>query len=253
MLQRGFTLIEMVLTMVVIAIITLGVSSYLQLGADGYVDTVIRERQQGEARFAMERISREVRHAVPNSLSVSPDNKCLTFVPIKQHGFYFDFTNLTNQLNVVKPSGSSAGNVGDRLIINPSHSDDFFPPVANKVDALAQSARIEQQSTNSYTLKTTRIPTFASLSSGERFYTYDRRITFCFTGTELTRNGLIWESQQSENEAVMAKNLNRVKSSFNLSSASLSRSALVQITMVIGNRKEEESQFSHDVQVLNVP
>ena len=86
--SQGFTLIEIIISLMVLGVISLGIGSYLQLGAQGYIQNRDREQLQSQARFAAERISRELRHAVPNSLTVSSDKKCITFTPIEYAGFY---------------------------------------------------------------------------------------------------------------------------------------------------------------------
>ena len=64
---RGFTLIEMVVTMVISGIIVLGIAGFVEFGTKGYADSIDRQRLQTQAKFALEKISREIRHAVPNS------------------------------------------------------------------------------------------------------------------------------------------------------------------------------------------
>ncbi|MCG6332696.1 prepilin-type N-terminal cleavage/methylation domain-containing protein, partial [Vibrio alginolyticus] len=51
MKNRGFTLIEMVITIVVGSFIMLGIAGYLQLGAKGYADTIDRQKLQTQAQF----------------------------------------------------------------------------------------------------------------------------------------------------------------------------------------------------------
>jgi MSHA biogenesis protein MshO len=89
MKERGFTLIEMVITIVIGSIIMLGIAGYIKLGIKGYADSIDRQRVQTEAQFVIEKMSREIRHAVPNSFH-EPDgtSNCLEFVPIEYSGFY---------------------------------------------------------------------------------------------------------------------------------------------------------------------
>ncbi|MGF1692765.1 PilW family protein [Photobacterium kagoshimensis] len=94
-LSRGFTLLEMVIALVVLGVISLGVGSYFQLGVQGYTDTVNRDRAQTELRFAVEKITREVRHAAPNSVFLDSNaageaNSCLSFYPVVGSGFYLN-------------------------------------------------------------------------------------------------------------------------------------------------------------------
>lgn len=53
--QSGFTLIELVITIVVVAIMVMGIAGFIELGTKGYVDTVDRQQLQNQARFAVEK------------------------------------------------------------------------------------------------------------------------------------------------------------------------------------------------------
>ena len=86
---RGFTLMEMITTIVIGSVIMLGIAGYVQFGMKGYVDTIERQRMQTQALFVLEKMSREIRHAVPNSFHVPKGaENCLEFVPIEYAGVY---------------------------------------------------------------------------------------------------------------------------------------------------------------------
>ena len=44
MKQRGFTLIEMIVTIVIVAIIFLGIAGFVEFGAKGYTQSIDRQR-----------------------------------------------------------------------------------------------------------------------------------------------------------------------------------------------------------------
>ncbi|TON75244.1 PilW family protein, partial [Vibrio parahaemolyticus] len=62
--SKGFTLIEMVVTIIIGSIIMLGIAGYVQVGVKGFVDANSRQRIQTQAQFVLEKLSREIRHAV---------------------------------------------------------------------------------------------------------------------------------------------------------------------------------------------
>ncbi len=67
----GFTLIEMVVSMVVLGIIGSVVSSLIQLPVQGYFDSKERAQLSDGADNALRRMAREIRLAVPNSVRLT--------------------------------------------------------------------------------------------------------------------------------------------------------------------------------------
>ncbi len=88
--ERGFTLIEMILTIIVGGIIVLGIAGFVEIGMKGYSETIERQRLQTQAKFVLEKMSREIRHSVPNIVSnsaVSSADSCVSFYPIDYSAF----------------------------------------------------------------------------------------------------------------------------------------------------------------------
>ncbi|MFA0054632.1 PilW family protein, partial [Vibrio echinoideorum] len=85
---KGFTLVELILSIVVSSILLLGLANFTEVGVKGYFGTVERYRLQTEANFVIEKISREMRHAVPNLFPSAVSSGCVSFYPIVDSGFY---------------------------------------------------------------------------------------------------------------------------------------------------------------------
>src|SRR5690606_42004900 len=64
--QRGFTLVEMIVVIVITGIIAAAVAVFIRSPVQGYVDLVARAELADEADTAVRRISREVRRALPS-------------------------------------------------------------------------------------------------------------------------------------------------------------------------------------------
>ena len=63
----GFTLIELVMVILLLGIMATFASQFIGIGTQIYGDARSREQLMSDARFAMERLNREVRDALPGS------------------------------------------------------------------------------------------------------------------------------------------------------------------------------------------
>src|SRR3979411_856177 len=84
---RGFTLIELVVAMVLVAII-LGATIYFVYPLRQAVDLTTRAELTDIADNALQRIGREVRSALPNSVRVDPSHQFLELLPVRDSGRY---------------------------------------------------------------------------------------------------------------------------------------------------------------------
>jgi len=87
---KGFTLVELILVILVLGIVSTSVTSFISYGARTYQDVSGRDKQISDSRFVIERITREIRNAVPNSVRVSSDGTCVEFIPILASSSYVD-------------------------------------------------------------------------------------------------------------------------------------------------------------------
>ncbi|CAM4069732.1 TPA: prepilin-type N-terminal cleavage/methylation domain-containing protein [Vibrio vulnificus] len=233
MKSRGFTLVEMVLTLIVGSILVLGIAGFVELGTKGYVDSVDRQRIQIQAQFVLEKLSREFRHAVPNSFDYNEDG-CLVFYPIVYSGFYAvegnDIRFLIGNDKVTTPLSSGLG-----LVINPSRKDDLKNSSFN-VSNLDNSAGYFELTGQASQLK--------SESINHRHYifwnrTEDDAVRYCFNRDSITRNDV----QVADNVSA---------ATFQYLEPTLQRGGLVHIKLTF-TQNDESSHYQQDVQVLNVP
>ncbi len=114
-IQQGFTLIELTIVIVLVAIIA-GVSSqFFSNVIIGYNDADLRVTLSHSARIATEKLSRELRNAMPQSIRIS--NNCVEFIPIVSSAHYQD-QNLSYTSPVVasKPLPVSGQNLADNQV-----------------------------------------------------------------------------------------------------------------------------------------
>ncbi|EHD0098090.1 MSHA biogenesis protein MshO [Vibrio vulnificus] len=229
MSSRGFTLVEMVLTLIVGSILVLGIAGFVELGTKGYADSVDRQRIQTQAQFVLEKLSREFRHAVPNSFSDS--GNCLSFYPIVYSGFYAvegnDIQFLIGNTNATSPLAN-----GLSLVINPSRQQDLVSDSFD-VSGLTNGA--------GYFAVSNQAASLESNSINRRHYIFNAngRVEYCFTAGRISRNGV------QVADSVSA-------ASFNYLEPTLQRGGLVHIKLTF-TQNDESSHYQQDVQVLNVP
>lgn len=85
--QRGVTLVELVLVIMIGAIMAATVSLFIRPAIDAYTGTRLRADMSDQADTALRRMLRDVRRAVPNSIRV-PSAQCFELVPVVSGGRY---------------------------------------------------------------------------------------------------------------------------------------------------------------------
>ncbi|MDX1593510.1 MAG: prepilin-type N-terminal cleavage/methylation domain-containing protein [Gammaproteobacteria bacterium] len=77
---RGFTLIESVMTILLLGILALATIPFLRMATDAYLDAQSYADLTARGRLALERLAREVRQALPNSIQTVAGGQGIEFV-----------------------------------------------------------------------------------------------------------------------------------------------------------------------------
>lgn len=241
--SKGFTLLEMVIALVILGIISLAIGSYLQLGAQGYTSTIQREQTQGLARFAIEKMTREIRHAAPNSVrtEVIANNRCLSFYPVRLSGFYLD-----------KPSGNSLGFIAtgaeerwkaitadDGIAMAVGYGSQQQYDAQNSIQVITEADDV---------LLATLARSITTASPANRLYAYREKVSYCLQGDKLYR--LVDDALPSMQNAI-AENI--AGAEFTSEGAGINSNGMVHISLSAKSPNSEEvTTYNHSVQVLNV-
>lgn len=238
---KGFTLIEMVVTLIVGAILVLGIAGFVELGARGYSDTVDRQRLQTQAKFILEKMSREVRHAVPNmlnsDLAIPQANSCISFFPIVESGFYAISGADINF--VVGRNGVTVANINTlNMVINPTEANptnNVFP--LTNVSSASDTFILPDAATS-----------IAGGSISNRHYIYNPNgmVNYCLVAGQLRR------SVSGANALPLSDS--GITGALIYTPATVQNNGIVQVNMTFNNAAGDEStNFIQEIQVLNVP
>lgn len=248
--QRGFTLIELILTVVVVAIVAMAASNTLLLGFQSYSTSIDRQDTQMQAKFVIEKFSRELRHAVPNSIDASNGGECVSFVSIEASAFYLSLPLVgEDSIDTVIMSTNFLDLDNTRLTINPSTQKDLIEASSLRyvsVNSVAMSAGV-----STINFSSNNNPAFISNSTSERAFFYQPEvIEYC-----IQDNGVYRSRINAFGDRVSKVQLaNQVSSGkFEFESASMHRNSTVRMVLAFTNGLDEVTQYQHDVQVMNVP
>ncbi len=88
--SAGFTMVELVMVIVIAGILGVGVTSFITQSVSGYVDTARRQSLAETGLVATEKITRELRAALPGSIRLfaGAGGQCLEFIPVRAGSTY---------------------------------------------------------------------------------------------------------------------------------------------------------------------
>lgn len=260
----GFTLIELVAVIVLLGIVALGSTQFIRQSTEIYVDAATRDRLQQQARFAIERMTRELRNALPGSVRVDASGQCIEFLSIRRASSYLSPVSDTaiSSLNIIVVDGGFV--VGDRIAILPLEttsvysSDSTVSPLATLTSVTAPA--LDQQ-TLGFAAKR-----FPDESSSRRIFVAEGPISFCAADNLLTRHSGYGLSPAqvvppaggvplAENIRLVDRDGNALNV-FEFTNGTLQRAAVVKMDLAFSARAtlgQEWLAFRHEVTVRNTP
>lgn len=278
----GFTLVEMVTVILILGILVVGVSSFIIFGTRIFVESSSVDQVLSQSRFAVERVTRELRSALPNSLRVNTDSltyQCIEFVPIEASTTYLT-------MPIVPAAAASTGIVILDNTVSAIRVNQFawiYPLIDADVYSSARQKRAQVKTiatapspsplVHQVTLTFTAPTRFAEASPRQRIYFGSSPVSYCFekgpSGNELQLlryAGYSFNAIQPNPAAMpatmgtgvlMAQSVANVLNNgadlpLILTPSSLVNNAMVHLQPRF-NVNGETFQYRHQVQVINVP
>jgi MSHA biogenesis protein MshO len=273
--NKGFTLLELIIVIIILGVMSLGITSFISLSTQTYLNVSERDDLLSSARFAVERLNRELRNAIPNSIRTkqSTTKQCIEFIPIKASTIYTDIPvvpdNKRADIDVVNfvnpqddPFSSCSGTCTDYIVVYPLKPSDVYNFNVNSGDGKVTQLKPFSGLTGdiwTVPIEPTGGMVFEQHSPTDRLYVFDSTVSYCVSNFQLKRyQGSNFEPSQSltpaGSESLMAEYVEFDKDAppFVYSPASLQRNAVVQIKLNF-NRDGEVVAFENDVHIENIP
>ena len=278
----GFTLIELVIVIVLLGILSVGISGFLKLGSEMFVDVKNRSEIVATARFAMERLNRELRSALPNSVIAEPATgfnsngiQCIKYIPILTTAHYLDIPSAASNeeqrksISVVEfnLNGLTFDGANDfQVVVYPIEGNDVYSSANGKLKVL-ENATIDTSNavgnSKQWDINVTQDVLFSVDSPTDRLYFIDQKITYCVRATELKRfvgespidNGSPTTFFQN-NGVLMANDLlfNSANNEypFRVSEDTQARNSTALIKLIF-EKNQEAIVFNNEVHIPNAP
>ncbi len=258
---KGFTLVEIIVTIVVIGILGVGIASFIGRSTEGMIDASERSKIASIAWVVSEKMSRELRTALPNSVRVVSGGTCVEFIPTIAATDYLSapIASAATTFEVVPFPNYETASVDtslDRAVVYPNAQT-----TADLYD-LSLSPRSVSPLLTSLTAGTTPGSELLTLSAGHQFVTdsptkrlyivQDPRM-FCFSSGFLYRYSEYGFDASSglQNQTVIADGIS--SGNFVFVGATLVRNGVINIAYsIIGDNGELQS-VNQEVQIRNVP
>jgi MSHA biogenesis protein MshO len=257
--NHGFTLVESVVVIVLLGITAVTFTTMITGAMRGYLDTANRQDSAAIARIALDRMGRELREAMPLSIRVSGDGKCVQFLPINTSFVYATLTAGNAAVQVIEPLPGYSAPIGTfYAAVYPLNTTELYSLQAMKsvtINGVASGLR-------SLTLASAFTSPYPRSGPGQRLYIVGRPVSFCITaGGQLSRlvndvAGTQPSTALVAETALLVDKVDYANSFFTNSASTWQNNSLIKIVLAIKNPSaqynNETLSLDHEVWVRNV-
>lgn len=262
--QRAFTLVELVMAIAITGIVA-GISTqFIRSSTVGAIDTAARQQLSATSAIINEKITRALRSALPGSIRVTTDSRCIEYMPISAASTY---TNLVTgspitTFNAV-PYRTSGPNVSGHISVFPLASNNLY--ALSNPGALTAGTSTVNTSNNEIQV-TVASHQFTNDSPVQRFYVSQPPQAICQQGNYLYRYGSYGfisnvnalqaglPTTFAAGREVLAFPLVANSMVFRVVPATLQRNGVATFRYQLQNMRNDETlQLAQEVHIRNVP
>ncbi|WP_407707053.1 PilW family protein [Aeromonas jandaei] len=271
--NSGFTLVELVMVILLLGVMATFTSQFIGIGTQIYGDASSREQLMSDARFAMERLNRELRNAVPGSERIETagglwvdTGACLRFWPISTSSRYLALnktvsgSSSTQELVMATPAAATAPLIPDATAVKVGDLMVVFPLPKSSASSLsggcdygrcvANVTAVQTPVSGAQSIRYTSAESLAGLSPGSRVYFANQQVRYCVEGSTITRASAAISASLPATGVLMADSL--ASGNFYRETSAFNAEGEFGMRFVF-ERKGESVTFNHKIEVLNVP
>jgi len=272
MANSGFTLIELILVIIILGVMSVGIAGFITLSTQTYLNVSERDELLGNTRFVIERLNREIRNTVPNSIRVKNNSsrQCIEFVPIVASTVYIDIPvapeSASSTISVI-PFNDQNGDpyecnsCSDQAIVYPLSADEVYDTHTDDTGKVFNIANFSSSISSILNVPIANVDDvlFDYDSPTERLYIANQQISYCIFNNKIYRyNNAIGGVQKLPPrsrrylmaEYVASIDVNNLP--FIIVPATLTRNAMVQVNLHF-IRNDEDYVFNNDIHINNIP
>lgn len=198
----GFTIIEMVVTIVVSSILAVGIVGFIGDAVTGIDSTSNRNQLASAGRVAIDRFTMELHNALPNSIRVtvpSTGDQCIEFIPLRAATSYIDppfGAGGGTTFDVVRLVPDQEGVSGGYAVIFPNRIGQIYDGENATATGFPFRGPIEQitdiQDSTPASAELSEVTLvsnhrFRRRSPNQRFFVVDQPVSYCVKGDKLYR------------------------------------------------------------------
>ena len=258
--SQGFTLIEIITVIILLSIVSVIGGRMIITTTESYNQAQSRSKLIQKGRLSIERMTRQLRSAVPNSLRVSGSGACIEFMPLVAGASYL--TDVADSSNGVTPR-SSIGTASFTLglgspahaVVAPFSSDEVYT-------AAVPSARVAIGVLGAAPITSVPLASahqFVRNSINRRVYLGAAPARFCINGTDLVYytsyvldTGALGDGDPGGSTSILSGGVAAAPTAFVLALGTQDRNATVDLHLQY-SEGGESVVLNHTVFIRNVP